>query len=104
MAGLAGFLKGADAVVLAAAKRLKLSANFLPIWKCSEYYSSDASGDSDDSWKTLSEDHDSDDDNDEDVIVDQEPFRGVLGNSFGAQMHVIYGRCLHHTRGSVAVT
>ena len=90
MAGLAGFLKGADAVVLAAAKRLKLTATFLPIWKCSEYYGSDDSGDS---RTTLSEDHDSDDDNNEDVIVDREPFRGVLGNSFDAQMHDIYGRC-----------
>ena len=31
--GLAGFLKGADAVVLAAAKHLKLKANLHPIWQ-----------------------------------------------------------------------
>lgn len=114
MAGLAGFLKGADAVVLAAAKHLKLTATFLPIWQCSGDYESDASEDARGwtRWRMPrdSEDEDSEyadlkdddlkDDDIEIVVIDQEPFQGVLGKSFDAQMHDIYGRFLHQTRVS----
>lgn len=47
-AGLAGFLKGADAVVLAAAKHLKLKADLLPIWH-------DTDADADDNYSDLNE-------------------------------------------------
>ncbi|KAL3161287.1 hypothetical protein ABBQ38_009643 [Trebouxia sp. C0009 RCD-2024] len=104
VAGLAGFLKGADAVVLAAAKHLKLTATFLPIWQCSGDYESDASEDARGwtRWRMPrdSEDEDSEyadlkdddlkDDDIEIVVIDQEPFQGVLGKSFDAQMHDIY--------------
>lgn len=38
VAGLAGFLKGADAVVFAAPNHLKLNPTLQPIWKGGEYY------------------------------------------------------------------
>ena len=64
VAGLAGFLKGADAVVFAAANHLKLNPTLQPIWKGGEYYPDSGS------------DHDLEGD--------------VLGDAFDAQMCDMY--------------
>lgn len=45
VAGLTGFLKGADAVVFAAAKHLKLAATLQPDWKGGEHDDGEDAGD-----------------------------------------------------------
>ena len=74
---MAGFLKGADAVVFAAAKHLRLNATLQPIWKggkCHEFFDEDE----DEDWEGSGE-HQY-----REVVMGD-----VLGDKFDAQMHDI---------------